>query len=756
MMDQAGVDTDFEADDQYADIDFSEDNTPTLTQIYGQSSQPDTSSTPQKQTTKHEVHLSCSQSSLLQDPLIPSQDITTPPVNKKAPPIPQTCKEISNQICLSEEENFGGNVILLLEWLRKRFLQQEGQGDMFDQFEGVFIGRKGKKNGLQFNGIPKTKSRLIFEVTPSKQVDNELVALSECIQGRGRVQQGAKTKQQRTNKHSKKEVHKILKSQVQFGYMLFHIVKATLKGPSKDTKIDEGECLHFLKKLVSLCPGENEIYEFAVKLAYVGGSLHLYTVEELDTFKDIWESRSSSHEKYYSQIQVLCSSQSLLVAPYREIFGPLLIRAWQFLWRKADVDSLVCACPNLVRKLKDRGYVRLDLNHKEVFIRMTTAALVYTCLQKESIKPRLESSVHYWNLHVDKFYNDRKESSKKESGERDTCAAYHQQMDKLQLQATLPSDTIIINSDSESEEEELEMWEDDASNQIVLHQDLEQWYLLERLKLSEQELIKEVLANTNSEAYPRSTNIRVAGVKRLVTGDWLNSDPINFFAEQMNKREKELLEVHGNRRPSLFFNTFFFTKLRNLVRDLPDSRQPGGTRPNPNFGTFQYDNVKGYRKRVPGKSKNVFGLSKLYIAVHHAGCHWIVAVVDFCSKPKKRIYMLDPLSMISKRARQQYQADIMNYLRHEYEKVYLFPMPLHESNQWDFQNTNDTRPPQQRNTDDCGIFSIMFQDLLARGMSLECLRTEIQDYRKYKEISRRCRERVAILCMNGSDLPGNQ
>jgi sentrin-specific protease 1 len=106
---------------------------------------------------------------------------------------------------------------------------------------------------------------------------------------------------------------------------------------------------------------------------------------------------------------------------------------------------------------------------------------------------------------------------------------------------------------------------------------------------------------------------------------WLNDEIISFFLIMLAKRDEELCKQSPSRKRSLFFNSFFMTKLLNVGHSDPSLD-----------GTYQYKNVKRWSKKAPGK--DLFNLDKVIFPINENGMHWVCAVAFM---QEKRIQFYD-------------------------------------------------------------------------------------------------------------------
>lgn len=165
--------------------------------------------------------------------------------------------------------------------------------------------------------------------------------------------------------------------------------------------------------------------------------------------------------------------------------------------------------------------------------------------------------------------------------------------------------------------------------------------------------------------------------------EWLNDEIICFYLELLKQRDKELCLRDPARRPSSFLTTTFYTKLMEGNR-------------------FSYDLVKRWTRDV-----NVFALDKLFIPCHIMTCHWILCVV-FVSEGVVRVYDSLPYE------RTYVAQNIVKWLNCEHaDKKHKNKLP-----KWRTVSSDKTTVPQQTNSDDCGMFTLMFADYIWDNLPL--------------------------------------
>jgi Ulp1 family protease len=119
----------------------------------------------------------------------------------------------------------------------------------------------------------------------------------------------------------------------------------------------------------------------------------------------------------------------------------------------------------------------------------------------------------------------------------------------------------------------------------------------------------EILASHEGDSVQRRS------MQTLRPGIWLNDEVINYFLKNcLKSRDIKICAKEPGRRRSHFFNSFFVQKLsdeKNRNRKLR--------------GIYNYENVKGWSVKVPGK--DIFNLKYIFCPINLNNIHWTVAVI---------------------------------------------------------------------------------------------------------------------------------
>lgn len=270
-------------------------------------------------------------------------------------------------------------------------------------------------------------------------------------------------------------------------------------------------------------------------------------------------------------------------------------------------------------------------------------------------------------------------------------------------------EAMVEDDEKDQEEEEEEVAEDDE-----LHQ-----FFLKPLDAQAQAAVDEARDqprgdnNTNVifelPAAASGTRVSILGhhLHRMNDGQWLKDEVINSYMWLLQMRDNERVHRHDNSRtgdsvakkPSHFFNSFFFEKLGN------------------GEATANYEAVRRHAKKQvkstvpPG---NIFGLDKLVIPININDSHWTL-IVAFMQE--RRVQYYDSLHSPGA----NYLKAFKVYLQGEAEKWKgdkLVPEHLLNIDEWNLVPTDHTATPKQNNNPDCGAFACTIANYISNGLSL--------------------------------------
>jgi sentrin-specific protease 1 len=129
---------------------------------------------------------------------------------------------------------------------------------------------------------------------------------------------------------------------------------------------------------------------------------------------------------------------------------------------------------------------------------------------------------------------------------------------------------------------------------------------------------------------------------------WLSDEVINYFPKNcLKSRDIKICAKEPGRRRPHFFNSFFVQTMfneKNINRKLR--------------GRYNYENVKGWSKKVPGK--DIFNLKHIFFPINLNNKHWTVSVIFM---EAKRIQYYDSMGGKSGRAKLE---GLLQYVKDEY------------------------------------------------------------------------------------------
>lgn len=114
-------------------------------------------------------------------------------------------------------------------------------------------------------------------------------------------------------------------------------------------------------------------------------------------------------------------------------------------------------------------------------------------------------------------------------------------------------------------------------------------------------------------------DMKICHVKTLNYGKWLCDEPVNFYMEMLNDRERMLCMKDPNRPKCRFFNTFFLYKLRET--------RGGTTGP-----TYDYSQVRSWTVAKSDSYGPIWNMDRVFFPVHVNNNHWALVVVNITEK----------------------------------------------------------------------------------------------------------------------------
>jgi Ulp1 family protease len=194
----------------------------------------------------------------------------------------------------------------------------------------------------------------------------------------------------------------------------------------------------------------------------------------------------------------------------------------------------------------------------------------------------------------------------------------------------------------------------------------------------------------------------------LRPGTWLNDEVINFYS---NILEEYNIFQSNSKRMFHYLNSHFYAALTSN-----------------GFLNFM-DADKFIRKT------DVLSKAKLFIPVNINNVHWVLVVVNIL---EKQIMFFDSKYTIGRGL--LYCGNVMKWIQHLAQKKKV----KFVETEWEFFE-GAKGIPQQNNSYDCGIFTLMYMEFLSRDFSLLDLHcTEMEYWRK----------KIAMTILSGSLVTG--
>ncbi len=156
---------------------------------------------------------------------------------------------------------------------------------------------------------------------------------------------------------------------------------------------------------------------------------------------------------------------------------------------------------------------------------------------------------------------------------------------------------------------------------------------------------------------------------------------------------------------------------------------------------IQADEVKTYHRHIWND------VDFLYIPINHDGHHWLLCWIDFF---KKQILLLN--SSTNGDINQHYLSSLKTYVNYVAISLQQMKTPktkINISEKWNGSWTikdNSDNSPQQRNTDNSGIFTMLNMCLLISGVKLSQ-----KSYSQTLIINHKTRERLAKIVFDFTD-----
>ncbi|KAL5535201.1 hypothetical protein ACEPAF_3295 [Sanghuangporus sanghuang] len=172
-----------------------------------------------------------------------------------------------------------------------------------------------------------------------------------------------------------------------------------------------------------------------------------------------------------------------------------------------------------------------------------------------------------------------------------------------------------------------------------------------------------------------------ADLARLMPGQWLNDEIINFYGQLIVDRAAEAEAAKENEKGKLwnvhYFSTFFWPKLQS---------------------GYEKGRLAKWTKKVDIFSKDI-----VIMAVNHGNAHWTSAAIDF---RRKRIISHDSMGF----ERGYVYKALRTYLNEEHKNKKKKPFDF-----GGWEDFSSKTYPEQENGYDCGVFTCQTLEYLSRG-----------------------------------------
>lgn len=204
------------------------------------------------------------------------------------------------------------------------------------------------------------------------------------------------------------------------------------------------------------------------------------------------------------------------------------------------------------------------------------------------------------------------------------------------------------------------------------------------MPLENEQIIKAVLKTPGVISTLPAAEVAQKDIVKLLPGEWLNDEVINFYGVMVNRRSAEakarrdkklaepgdenLLDVH-------VFTSFFFQKFVNAG----------------------YAGVRKWTKKFDLFKKDI-----IIMPVNLGNAHWVCAAINI---EKQRFEYYDSMGKIN--------LQVLNKLR-EYVKAEHLEKKKTRIDLDDWEDYHNPKTPQQANGYDCGVFTSQFIECLSR------------------------------------------
>lgn len=201
------------------------------------------------------------------------------------------------------------------------------------------------------------------------------------------------------------------------------------------------------------------------------------------------------------------------------------------------------------------------------------------------------------------------------------------------------------------------------------------------LTLQENDLLEEQVYSfgcENDEIVDRyNAPITKNCLRTLSLNTWVNDEIVNAYCQMCRHRTERAVQT-----THLFSSFFLNTLTPNQV--------------------YKYDAVKKWTAPRRGKI-DLFAQRAVLFPINLNNVHWIFAYIDITFK---KIVVLDSMHGENSKV----YNTLFRYLKDEHMDKKQCALP--DEHEWEMVGGNGSRAPRQNNSDDCGVFSCMFANLL--------------------------------------------
>lgn len=527
-------------------------------------------------------------------------------------------------------------------------------------------------------------------------------------------------------KLAKQRKDDLFRYQLRVVYAVHHLTLILFRFAMRNSPIilTHEECFYYIvQHLLTLCSGEDDCHKLLLKLV-----LAIKTMEPS-------EEKSSPAKSQHQLGEFLCNvwerregglatdiidkiGNILEIAPDDPKIGKILVDLLDLVQRygkkkviRVREDTVCCEHPRIT----------LQVSPRKVFRECVVAMAVAMCMVHHSTKEMLVEPLNACNAKAKaKRKRNKVEAPEVENNKANTEVSKvgHKKLEKRRRAEAVPS-----LSESDFGLEELPIL-----RRITAGERARVGCALVCVGIHKEEQERK-RANWQKENWPPTfpnSFVDIDSVRRLMEKAWIKDDVINAYFTEIKKADQRDYNQTTKRKTNgdrlcWFWPSHFFVNLA------------GGKTP------YSHDNVRNWSQRVP--TKNIFDLDKLLIPANVGNAHWFLCVVSF---EDKQIFIYDSIRDDERCLR--FQTHLLAFICDEY-KYRNMGEEMQDKNEWKLP-VNDA--PQQRNSIDCGVFTVLFGVFLAGGYrkAMEEFASAVDNDEEHNKWTRRCRERLAVFAVS--------